>query len=513
MCVDTAATPCRRGDGKTRGRRETQRTRPHQQSPNPTPHLPPPPTPPSLQAAAVLASAATKQGECAASAAKGAYKGEFFPGVPKIKYEGPDSTNPLAFRYYNADEVIMGKPMKEWLRFSVAFWHTLRGDGSDPFGDGTRVWPWEDASLPPLDIAHRRMRAMFEFLDKLGVDYWAFHDRDIAPEGATLAESNANLASVVDLAATLQAATGKKVLWGTAQLFKHPRYMHGAATSPNATVYAYAAAQVKAAMDATHKLGGENYVFWGGREGYHTLLNTDLGAELDHLASFLKAAVKYKKRIGFAGTLLLEPKPQEPTKHQYDWDAATTLGFLSHYGLTADFKLNIECNHATLSGHSCEHEAAFASLRGALGNLDANTGDPQTGWDTDQFLTDTREATALARIILKQGGLAPGGINFDAKLRRESTDVIDLFHAHVGGMDALARGLRNAAALIQDGTIDRMVADRYASFASGVGKRIADGKATFEELERVALEGGDPVEGLPSGRAELYENVLSRFLK
>lgn len=467
--------------------------------------------PPLSSSSQATALAAPKPaGECSA---KGAYPGEFFPGIPKIRYEGPDSTNPLAFRYYNADEVVLGKPMKDWLRFSVAFWHTLRGDGSDPFGDGTRAWPWEDAALPPLEVAYRRMRAMFEFLDKLGVDYWCFHDRDIAPEGATLAESNANLAAVVDLAAELQAASGKKVLWGTAQLFKHPRYAHGAATSPNATVYAYAAAQVKAAMDATARLGGENYVFWGGREGYHTLLNTDLGVELDNLAHFLKAAVKYKKRIGFGGTLLLEPKPQEPTKHQYDWDAATTLGFLGHYGLASDFKLNIECNHATLSGHSCEHELTFASLRGALGNIDANTGDAQTGWDTDQFLTDVTEATAVASVILKQGGLAPGGINFDAKLRRESTDLVDLFYAHIGGMDALARGLRNAAAAIEDGTLDAMVAARYSSYTTGIGKRIADGKATFEELEKAALAGGEPADGLPSGRAELFENVRSRFIK
>ena len=471
----------------------------------------PPPQLLTLFAATALAAAAPKP---AAECTAGEWAGEFFPGIGKIKYEGPDSTNPLSFKYYNADEIVAGRPMKEWLRFSVAFWHTLRGDGGDPFGDATRVWPWEDASAPPLAMAHRRMRAMFEFLDKLGVDYWCFHDRDIAPEGATLAESNANLASVVALAKELQAASGKKVLWGTAQLFKHPRYAHGAATSNNATVFAHAAAQVKAAMDATLALGGENYVFWGGREGYHTLLNTDLGLELDNLASFLKAAAKYKKRIGFTGALLLEPKPQEPTKHQYDWDAATTLGFLTHYGLAQDFKLNIECNHATLSGHSCEHELAFASLRNALGNIDANTGDAQTGWDTDQFLTDVPTATAIGRVILKQGGLAPGGINFDAKLRRESTDLVDLFHGHIGGMDALARGLRNAAAIAADGTLDGMVAERYASFRSGVGKRIAEGKATLEELEKVALAApADPVVGLQSARAELYENVLSRFLR
>ncbi|EIE22260.1 xylose isomerase [Coccomyxa subellipsoidea C-169] len=450
------------------------------------------------------------QGECDS---RGLYEGEFFPGVGKIPYEGPDSTNPMAFHYYNADEVIMGKPMKEWLRFSVAFWHTMRGDGADPFGSPTKVWPWEDASLDDMELAYRRMRAMFEFLDKLGVDYWCFHDRDIAPEGASLAESNAMLDKVVELAEHLQKETGKKVLWGTAQLFKHPRFMHGAATSPNASVHAYAAAQVKAAMDATLRLGGENYVFWGGREGYHTLLNTDLKLELDNLAAFLKGAVAYKKKIGFKGALLLEPKPQEPTKHQYDWDAATTMGFLNQYGLSDEFKLNVECNHATLAGHSCEHELQLASAYGKLGNIDANTGDAQTGWDTDQFLTDPKEATLVAAVILKQGGLAPGGINFDAKLRRESTDVNDLFYGHISGMDALARGLRNAAQMLEEGILPGMIKDRYSTYSKGVGKKIRDGKVDFVELEKVALASADPAEDLPSARAELYEIVLSRYIR
>ena len=469
-------------------------------------------------AAAGLASGATPAHSCSAGSKKGgtcaALSAEFFPGIPKITYEGPDSTNPLAFKYYNADELIAGRPMKDWLRFSVAFWHTLRGDGSDPFGDATKSWPWEDASLSPVDQAKVRMRAMFEFLDKIGVDYWCFHDRDIAPEGESLAQSNAWLDEVVDEAEKLQKATGKKVLWGTAQLFKHRRYAHGAATSPNATVYAYAAAQVKKAMEVTHRLGGANYVFWGGREGYHTLLNTDLKLELDNLATFLKGAVAHKKRIGFKGALLLEPKPQEPTKHQYDWDAGSTLGFLRGYGLEKEFALNIECNHATLAGHSCEHELTLAAAYGALGNVDANTGDAQTGWDTDQFLTDPREATLLASVILKNGGLAPGGINFDAKLRRESTDVVDLFYGHISGMDAFARGLRNAVALREGGEIDAAKAARYSSYSEGLGARIKAGKATFEELEKAALSAEDPaVAGLPSGRAELMEIYLNQYTR
>lgn len=479
------------------------------------------PTPKKPQAAALAAAATASgatppaQGTCSAGAKTCSAGGEFFPGIPKIRYEGPDSTNPLAFKWYNADEVVAGKPMKDWLRFSVAFWHTLRGDGSDPFGDATKRWPWEDPALSEIEQAKVRMAAMFEFLDKIGVDYWCFHDRDIAPEGETLAQSNAWLDEVADVAADLQKKTGKKVLWGTAQLFKHRRWAHGAATSPNATVFAYAAAQVKKAMEVTHRLGGANYVFWGGREGYHTLLNTDLRLELDNMAAFLKMAAAYKKRLGFKGALLLEPKPQEPTKHQYDWDAATTLGFLRTYGLEKEFALNIECNHATLAGHSCEHELTLAAAYGALGNIDANTGDPQTGWDTDQFLTDPKEATLLAAVILKNGGLAPGGINFDAKLRRESTDVVDLFYGHISGMDAFARGLRNAARMAEDGLIDGFKAGRYSSYTEGMGARIRAGKATFEELEKAALAGGDPAEGegLPSGRAELMEIYLNNYVR
>ncbi|KAM3220694.1 xylose isomerase [Capsicum annuum] len=445
----------------------------------------------------------------------GEWDGEFFPGIPKIKYEGPSSKNPLSFKWYNAEEEILGKKMKDWMRFSVAFWHTFRGTGADPFGAPTKLWPWEDGTNS-LAIAKRRLRANFEFLEKLGVERWCFHDRDIAPEGKTLEETNANLDEVVALAKKLQ---GNKIrlLWGTAQLFLHPRYMHGAATSPELSVYAYAAAQVKKAMEVTHYLGGENYVFWGGREGYQSLLNTDMERELDHMARFMEAAVAYKKKIGFKGILLIEPKPQEPTKHQYDWDAATSANFLRKYGLIGDFKLNIECNHATLAGHSCHHELETARINGLLGNIDANTGDPQigillrdAGWDTDQFLMDVAEATLVMQSVIKNGGLAPGGFNFDAKLRRESTDVDDLFIAHIAGMDTLARGLRNAAKLIEDGSLNDLVKKRYSSFDTEFGAAIEAGKADFELLEKKALEWGEPK--VPSGKQELAEMIFQSTL-
>eukprot|EP00877_Chromochloris_zofingiensis_P006739 jgi/Chrzof1/2318/Cz11g10240.t1 len=446
---------------------------------------------------------------------KGEWYGEFFPGIPKIPFEGPDSKNPLAFRYYNASEVIMGKTMKEWLRFSVAFWHTFRGDGSDQFGVATKRWPWDDPSLDAMERAFKAMHANFEFMDKLGVDMWCFHDRDIAPEGADLAETNKNLEQVAEVAMELQKGSNKRVLWGTAQLFQHPRYMHGAATSSNASVFAYAAAQVKKAMDITQLLGGQNYVFWGGREGYSTLLNTDLGLELDNMARFLKMAVDYKKKIGFKGALLLEPKPQEPTKHQYDWDAGTTIGFLRKYGLDKEYKLNIECNHATLAGHSCDHELQLSAINGMLGNIDANTGDPQVGWDTDQFLTDPREATLVMAAVLRNGGLGGGGINFDAKLRRESTSIDDLFYGHRSGMDGLARGLRNAAALIESGKLDELVQERYATWheKGGIGQKIISGKVTFEDLEKYALSSPDPAADLPSARQELAEIILDMHIK
>ncbi|GJP37794.1 hypothetical protein CLOM_g22203 [Closterium sp. NIES-68] len=448
------------------------------------------------------------------------WQGEFFSAIPKVVYEGPASRNIFAFRYYNADEVILGRPMKEWLRFAVAFWHTFRGDGSDPFGSPTKHWPWEDGTNS-LAMAKRRMRAAFEFMSKLGAQFWCFHDRDIAPEGATLAETNANLDAVVALAAELQAQTGIRPLWGTAQLFKHPRYRHGAATSPVASVFAYAAAQVKKAMEVTHRLGGENYVFWGGREGYSSLVNTDMGLELEHLARFLSMAAEWREKLGFKGALLMEPKPQEPTKHQYDWDAATTLGFLVRYNLTRPdaatgalqpFKLNLECNHATLAGHSCEHELETARIAGALGGVDANTGDAQTGWDTDEFLTDPAAATRVMLSVVRNGGLAPGGINFDAKLRRESTDVDDLFIAHIAGMDALARGLRNVAAIIDDGDLDKLVQGRYASWKEGIGARIEKGEVGFEELETAVMADGGKEPEVGSGKQELAEALFHRFV-
>ncbi|XP_022842364.1 xylose isomerase [Olea europaea var. sylvestris] len=444
--------------------------------------------------------------DCASDSSE--WKGEFFPGIPKIKYEGPSSKNPLSFKWYNADEEILGKKMKDWMRFSVAFWHTFRGTGGDPFGAPTKMWPWEDGTNS-LAMAKRRMRANFEFLEKLGVDKWCFHDRDIAPDGKTLEESNANLDEVVALAKELQ---GTKIhpLWGTSQLFHHPRYMHGGATSPDLGVYAYSAAQVKKAMEVTHYLGGENYVFWGGREGYQTLLNTDMERELNHMARFLEAAVAYKKKIGFNGTLLIEPKPQEPTKHQYDWDAATAANFLRKYGLIDEFKLNIECNHATLAGHSCHHELETARINGLLGNIDANTGDPQTGWDTDQFMMDIGEATLVMLSVIKNGGLAPGGFNFDAKLRRESTDVEDIFIAHIAGMDTLARGLRNAAKLIEDGSLAALVRKRYESFDTEIGAQIEAGKADFDMLEKKAMQWGEPK--VSSAKQELAEMIFQAAL-
>ncbi|KAH7624004.1 hypothetical protein Ndes2526B_g01256 [Nannochloris sp. 'desiccata'] len=447
---------------------------------------------------------------------------EYFATFDKIKYQGPDSREALAFKYYDADHVILGKPMKDWLRFSMAFWHTMRGDGSDPFGSGTKAWPWEKESsnLDEISKAKRRIDVFFELLSKLGVEQWCFHDRDISPELTTLEESNAALDVIAEYAKAKQKEYDVSLLWGTAQLFKHPRYMHGAATSPNATVFAHAAAQVKKAMEVTHHLGGQGFVFWGGREGYSTLLNTNMKLETDNAARFLHMAAMYARKIGFLGSLMLEPKPKEPSKHQYDYDAATTHAFLMAHGLDKlkQFSLNIECNHATLAGHSCFHELTYASQNGILGSLDANTGDPQLGWDTDQFLTDPMEATLVALAIIRQGGLSPGGINFDAKLRRESTDPEDLLIAHIAGMDAMARGLRNAARVIEDGILDSMLNARYSSWKeSKLGKDIQNGKVGFAELEKYALQHGDPMEqqngGVGSGKQELFEMILSNHVR
>ncbi len=433
-----------------------------------------------------------------------------FADIPKIPYEGPGSKNPLAFKHYNADEVVEGKSMREHLRFSVCYWHTFRGTGSDPFGAPTMVRPWDDGS-ESLENALNRVDVAFEFIDKLGAPYYCFHDRDVAPEGSSLAESNANLDKVAAKLKEAQQRTGIELLWGTANLFSHPRYMHGAATSPNADVFAYAAAQVKKAIEVTHDLGGTNYVFWGGREGYMNSYNTDMKREVDHLAKFMHMAVEHAKSIGFTGTFLFEPKPKEPTKHQYDYDAAACLNFIRSYGLEDYVKLNIETNHATLAGHTMMHELTYASMQGFLGSIDANTGDLLLGWDTDQFPTDLYLTTQCMLVILNQGGLAPGGVNFDAKVRRESFEPVDLFHAHIGGMDAFARGLKIAAAIRADGVLSDFVKDRYSSYDSGVGKKIDDGSASFAELESYMLEKGNP-DPNQSGRQELLENVINEYL-
>jgi xylose isomerase len=433
-----------------------------------------------------------------------------FPKVSTIEYEGPKSKNPLAFKHYNASELVEGKTMREHLRFSVVYWHTLRGRGSDMFGAPTMVRPWDDNS-DSLANACQRARVAFEFFEKLGAPFYAFHDRDIAPEGTTLAQTNKNLDSVVKVLAEEQKRTGVGLLWGTACLFAHPRFAHGAATSCNAEVFAYAAAQVKKAMEVTHELGGVGYTFWGGREGYSTLLNTDLKRELDHLAKFLHMAVDYKKKIGFKGQFYIEPKPKEPTKHQYDSDAAACLNFLREYELLGHLKLNLETNHATLAGHSMQHELEVAAAADALGSIDANTGDLLLGWDTDQFPTDIYLTTQCMWTILKNGGLTTGGVNFDAKVRRESFEPIDLFYAHIGGMDAFARGLKIAAAVRKDGRLAEFIRQRYSSWDSGLGREIESGKSSFEALEKLMLKKGEPAANA-SGRQEFLENLVNEFI-
>ena len=433
-----------------------------------------------------------------------------FPEIGKIPYEGPQSKNPLAFRHYNADEKIEGKTMRDHLRFSVVYWHTFRGTGSDPFGPGTAVRPWESGS-DTVENAQNRARVAFEFIEKLGAPFYAFHDRDVAPEGKTLAESHKNLDAIVKVFKEEQQRTGIKLLWGTANLFSNPRFMHGAATSPNAEVFAYAAGQVKKALEVTHELGGVGYTFWGGREGYQCIWNTDMKRELDHLAKFLHMAVDYAKQIGFKGQFYIEPKPKEPTKHQYDSDAAACLNFLREYGLKDYLKLNLETNHATLAGHTMQHELQVAGAAGALGSIDANTGDMLLGWDTDQFPTDIYLTTQCMLAILKYGGLKPGGVNFDAKVRRESFEPVDLFHAHIGGMDAFARGLKIAAAIRADGALDKIVSERYASWDSGIGAEIESGKANFASLEKYMLDKGE-ITPNRSGRQEMIENLINTYL-
>ncbi|MDH7501712.1 MAG: xylose isomerase [Verrucomicrobiota bacterium] len=435
---------------------------------------------------------------------------EYFPGIPKIPYEGPDSRNPLAFKHYNPDEIVEGKTMQEHFRFSVVYWHTIRGTGSDMFGSGAWLRPWEDGTNS-MDMAAKRAGVLFEFCTKLGAPFYAFHDRDVAPESRNLRETNRNLDRMVKVLKDYQGETGVQLLWGTACLFAHPRYMHGAATSCNADVFAYAAAQVKKAIEVTHELGGAGYVFWGGREGYTTLLNTDMKRELDHLAAFLHMAVEHKKRIGFKGQFYIEPKPKEPTKHQYDSDAAACLNFLRQYGLLEHFKLNLETNHATLANHTMQHELEVAGAAGALGSIDANMGDLMLGWDTDQFPTDIYLTTQIMLTILKYGGFTTGGVNFDAKCRRESFEPVDLFYAHIAGMDAFARGLKIAAAIRRDGRLAEFVKNRYRSWDSGIGKQIESGKAGFAELEEYALKIGE-VKGLESGRQEFLENLINEFI-
>jgi xylose isomerase len=432
-----------------------------------------------------------------------------FPAIPKISYEGPHSKNPLAFKHYNADELVEGKTMRDHLRFSVVYWHTMCGNGTDMFGWGTAQRPWE-AGLSGIDLAKARVPVFFEICEKLGAPYYAFHDRDVAPHGKNLKQSNQYLDAITKLLKAQQKKTGVKLLWGTAQLFAHPRYAHGAATSCSADVFAYAAAQVKKALEVTHELGGEGYTFWGGREGYSTLWNTDMKRELEHLAKFLHLAVAYAKEIGFKGQFYIEPKPKEPTKHQYDSDAAACLNFLREYDLIDHLKLNLETNHATLAGHSMQHEMEVAGAAGALGSIDANTGDLMLGWDTDQFPTDIYLTTQCMLSLLKYGGFTTGGVNFDAKVRRESFEPIDLFHAHIGGMDAFARGLKIAAAIRADGRLADFAQNRYRSWDAGIGKDIEKGKTSFKQLEAYALKQGEPE--LESGRQEYLENLINEFI-
>jgi len=435
---------------------------------------------------------------------------EVFSDISPIVYEGPGSRNPLAFKHYKPDEIVEGKTMRDHLRFSVVYWHTFRGTGSDPFGVGTAIRPWDDGSNSVIN-AENRARVAFKFFEKLGNPFYAFHDRDVAPEGQTLRETNENLDAVVKVLKEEQKRTGVKLLWGTANLFSNPRFVHGASTSCNADAFAFAGAQVKKALEVALELDAAGYVFWGGREGYSTLWNTNMKRELEHLAKFLHMAVDYKKKIGFKGQFYIEPKPKEPTKHQYDSDAAACLNFLREYGLMGDLKLNLETNHATLAGHSMQHELEVVGGAGALGSVDANTGDELIGWDTDQFPTNIYLTTQIMLTVLKYGGFTTGGLNFDAKVRRESFEPVDLFHAHVGGMDAFARGLKIAAAIRKDGRLAEFVEQRYASWGSGIGAKIEAGQTDLTELEAYMLEKGD-ISPNASGRQEALENLINEFI-
>ena len=434
---------------------------------------------------------------------------EFFPTIPVIKYEGKDSKNMLAFRHYNPDEVILGKPMREHLKFALSYWHTMCAEGTDMFGRGTMNKDF--GGQTPMEVYKNKAYAAFELMNKLSIDYFCFHDRDIAPEGNTLEESNASLDEIAELLEKLMKENNKKLLWGTANCFNHPRYMHGAGTSPEADAFAYAAAQIKKAMEVTVKLGGNGYVYWGGREGYETLLNTDMGKELDNLGFLLKLTSQYARSIGFKGDFYIEPKPKEPTKHQYDFDAATVIGFLQKYDLMDDFKLNIEANHATLAGHTFQHELAVARINGAFGSIDANQGDLQLGWDTDQFPTNVYETAMCMLEVIRAGGFTNGGLNFDAKTRRGSNTPEDIAYSYIAGMDSFALGLRIAAKMIEDGRIDEFVKQRYASYESGIGKKISDKTVTIEELEAHAKGLGE-FPTVPSGRQEYLENILNSIM-
>jgi xylose isomerase len=434
---------------------------------------------------------------------------EYYKGIGQIKFEGKESDNPLAFKYYNPDQVVAGKTMREHFKFAIAYWHTFCGQGSDPFGPGTQNFVW-DASSDPYQAAKDKADAAFEFISKMGFDYFCFHDYDLIAEGPTFAESEKRLAFITDYLKQKKADSGIKLLWGTSNCFSNPRFMNGAATNPDFNVVARAGGQVKLALDATIALGGENYVFWGGREGYMSLLNTDMGRELDHMAQFLAMSRDYARSQGFKGTFFIEPKPMEPSKHQYDFDSATAIGFLKQYGLDKDFKINIEVNHATLAQHTFQHELEVAAKAGMLGSIDANRGDYQNGWDTDQFPNNIQETTEAMLVFLKAGGLQGGGVNFDAKIRRNSTDLEDVFLAHIGGADTFARALLTADKIITSSPYEKLRTERYSSFDSGKGKDFADGKLSLKDLYTIAHENGEL--NLQSGKQELFENIINQYI-
>ena len=436
---------------------------------------------------------------------------EFFKEIGKIPFEGKDSTNPLAFKYYNPDEVVGGKTMREQLKFALSWWHTMGGDGTDMFGCGTTDKSWGETD--PVAKAKAKVDAAFEIMDKLSIDYFCWHDRDLSPEYGSLAETNEKFDEIVEyVAEKMKADPSKKLLWGTAKCFDHPRYMHGAGTSPSADVFAFAAAQIKKAVEATIKLGGQGYVFWGGREGYETLLNTNMGLELDNMARLMKMTVEHARSLGYTGDFYIEPKPKEPTKHQYDFDTATVLGFLRKYGLENDFKMNIEANHATLAQHTFQHELRVARENGAFGSIDANQGDCLLGWDTDQFPTNIYDTTFCMYEVIKAGGFTNGGLNFDAKARRGSFTLEDIFHSYIAGMDAFALGFKAALKLIEDGRVDKFVEDRYASWTTGIGADIIAGKVNMADLEKYALEKGEVVSSLTSGRQEMLEAIVNNVI-